>query len=237
MRVVKLVGVVLVAVLFLVPAVFLRSSPVGASDRPLWTSVQKLTTDRWTGSGVIVATRPSLTTAGACNVVMLTAQHVATEEITVPDAPEMEKMGPAISRRVTQAPGLRWGDNLAIGVVMHPTQDLAVVIFLIKKPCAEMPFAVATINTAPTIAPLAPILHVGFPHGLPMLAPGFYVGPTSEIEGEYLHVTTSVGGPGSSGGAIFYEGKLIGILVRGENRPPFRNLFTPVVYVTDIWQV
>lgn len=236
MRSVKLVGVVLVAALMLLPAVFLRSTPVHAAGLPLWTAVQKLNAPQWTGSGVIISMRPSLTAIDSCNVAMVTAKHVASEEVAlVEGGPEMEKMGPSNERRVTPVRGLRWGEAVATAILLHPTQDMAVAVFTLPKPCGLLPNGAVSVNTRLQLAPLAPLLHVGYPYGLLMISKGSYVGPTDQVPGEVLHTSTSMGGPGSSGGAIFSEGQLVGILVRGENRPPFRNLFAPMMYLTDIW--
>lgn len=237
MKTLRLAVIIVAMMLFLLPAVFLRPVPAGESDHPLWTSVQQLRADGWTGSGVIIRMQPSLTAPKTCNVTMATAKHVAAAEILEQDPRGSDdKLGPNVKIQFVQATGLRWGDVPAAGTFFHPTQDLAVVLFIAPQACAEMPHAVAAVDTKTAMLPRMPILHVGFPGGWFIVANGIYVG-MHEQYGENFGVVTSVGGPGSSGGAIFYRGKLIGVLVRGEREPPFRNLYAPIVYLTDIWLV
>lgn len=233
MKTLRLVVVIVSMMLFLLPAVFLRSVPATASDLPVWTSVQQLRADGWIGSAVIVRMQPSLITANTCNVTMATARHVVAAEILKPD-PAGEKLGPNVATQFIQAPGLRWGEVPATATLLHPTQDLAIAVFVAPKPCTELKYAIAVIDTTTTMLPRMPILHVGYPGGWLTIANGIYIGPF-RLDLENLGVITSVGGPGSSGGAIFYQGKLVGILVRGETEPPFRNLYAPLVYLTDIW--
>lgn len=234
MRTPRLVLAILAISLFLLPAVFLRSVPATAGELPLWTSVQLLRADQWIGSAVIIRMQPSLVTAAACNVSMATAKHVAAAEIQTPDNGLSDKFGPNVATHVVQAPGLRWGDIHAAAAFFHPTQDLAVVVFVVPQPCGDLRYAVAVIDTNTVLAPQDLVLHIGFPAGWLTIASGEYVG-TYQLDLEALHVITSVGGPGSSGGAIFRNGKLVGILVRGEPVPPFRNLYSPLIYLADIW--
>lgn len=233
MRTLRLVVAIVALLLFLLPAVFLRSTPVTASDLPLWTAVQQLRADGWIGSAVIIRMQSSLVSKETCNVTMATAKHVAAAEILTPD-PAGDKFGPNVATQFTQAPGLRWGEIPAAATFFHPTQDLAVVVFMAPQQCADLKYAIAVIDATTTMLPRMPILHVGFPGGWFTVANGIYVG-MHKLDEEHLGVVTSVGGPGSSGGAIFYQGKLVGILVRGEREPPFRNLYAPLVYLTDIW--
>lgn len=231
MKTLRVAAVVVFVALFLIPAVFLRPVPADTSDHPLWTSVQQLRADGWIGSAVIIRMRPSLVTKETCNVTMATAKHVVTAEVLTPD-----NSGPNVVTQFIQAPGLRWGDVPAAGTFFHPTQDLAVVLFVAPQACDKLLYAVAAVDATTVMLPRMPIVHVGFPGGWFIVANGIYVG-AHKLDEENLGVVTSVGGPGSSGGAIFYRGKLVGILVRGEGEPPFRNLYAPIVYLTDIWLV
>lgn len=231
MKTLRVAAVVVFLALFLIPAVFLRSVPANESGHPLWTSVQQIRTDGWIGSAVIIRMQSSLVAKEACNVTMATAKHVAEAEVLEQDPRGSDQL--VTPTPITQAPGLRWGDIPAAGSFFHPTQDLAVVLFTTPQACDKLPYAVAVLDTVTVMAPRMHILHVGFPSGRFTIANGNYIG-THKFEEQNLGVTTSVGGPGSSGGAIFHQGKLIGIFVRGEREPPFRNMFAPIIYLTDI---
>lgn len=237
MKTLRVAAVVVFLALFLIPAVFLRPVSATSSDRPLWTAVQHIHTDEWMGSAVIIRMQPSLVTKETCNVTMATAKHVAAAEILEDDARGSDdKLGPDVRIRLVQAAGLRWGEVPAVGAFFHPTQDMAVVLFAAPQSCDKLPHATAVIDGATVMLPRMSILHVGFPGGWFTIANGIYIGAQKKDE-ELFGVVTSVGGPGSSGGAIFHRGKLVGILVRGEREPPFRNLYAPIIYLTDIWLV
>lgn len=160
------------------------------------------------GSGVVVgkhAVEP-----GVCKVSVLTAEHVASAGT---------KLMLGASTSTTEA----------FVVVSHSQADIAFAVFYVRKPCYALEYEPAEV-AYPTLTPLDVVLHVGYPRGELMIGEATYVGKFTVLD-KPVEGMTLAAGPGSSGGGIFYRGKLIGILVMGENYPPFRNYFTNVVYV------
>lgn len=163
------------------------------------------------GSGVVIS--KAHVNHGTCKVSVVTAKHVAKL-----DDLALEKTPPFVT-------------------VLHPEHDIALVIFRVNVGCSYLGYDAIAIDSTPLRA-LDELVHVGFPHGSTWIARGTYV-----AEGKFFDmpagVMTSAAGPGSSGGGVFRDGRLVGILIGGESRPPFRNYFVPIARLYEIvpyWQ-
>lgn len=172
-------------------------------------SVVAVTLESWgrVGSGVVVSQTP--VALDTCRVTIVTARHVA------------------------EVPYIQLDAQAAYITSVHPGSDIALMVFDLPKPCATTGYAVATIDTS-RLNRMDRLVHVGFPRGEFMMGHTYYIGQVKMDDGEVLESMASTGGPGSSGGAVFRDGKLIGLLVRGEMIPPFRNYFVPIAKVLDI---
>ncbi len=197
--------------LLLLLALILFSAPaylaVTAEEPDVIRSVVPLALERYgrVGSGVIVS---QFDASGVCRTGVVTAKHV----IEVGD--------------------VRLDGAKAFSVSVHPQNDIALVVFDLKGTCAQSRYVPAILSTD-TLKPTDKLLHVGYPRREFMIGFAHYIG-TADLEDEVLESMTSIGGPGSSGGAVFHNGKLVGVLTRGEMGPPFRNYFVPIAKLFDI---
>lgn len=157
------------------------------------------------GSGVVVSqTQEAL----GCRIAVVTAGHVAGIENVTLDA------------------------HVPIVVSLHRHADVALMVFVVPQACENTGYTAAVIDTG-ALRPMDRLLHVGFPRGEYMMGYTHYI-TTVDLEGEVLGSMASIGGPGSSGGAVFRRGKLVGILARGETVQPFRNYFVPIDKLFDV---
>jgi len=177
------------------------------------------------GSGVVISKYEAAT--GGCKLAVLTAHHVAGIDAFV--EPLSDDAGHAA---VIPLMDITVDGYSPSSIALRQGADVALVIFLIPKPCTAVPYTAAEMDATPlTLGDQ--LVHIGFPAGEPVYATGVYIHTANGHKGfnwPNVGSVTSVAGPGSSGGAIFHKGKLVGILVGGELSPPFRNYFVHIRY-------
>lgn len=183
------------------------------------------------GSGVVVSTGEAST--GGCKVAILTARHVAADHASVTTM--------VFDRDLRLVPNnhLMLDGVAPSSIALHSKVDVALVVYLIPRPCSVLPYVAAEMSAAPLNTGDI-LVHIGYPHGQFMYGQGYFVatavGPGREDFGwPNLGHMTSVAGPGSSGGAVFHNGKLVGILVGGELQQPYRNYFVHILYAFNLF--
>ena len=168
------------------------------------------------GSGVVVSTKSTTT---SCELTIVTAKHVIEvgKELILDHTPELVP------------------DRLQA----HQSQDIGYLVYTLPHPCATYRYkAVKLSKEIPS--PLDVLIHIGYPDNHWMIGYTTYIGPytSSDMYGNVLPLDTwaitSVAGPGSSGGPVFYKNQLLGIIVMGETIQPFRNYITPIFYLNDL---
>ena len=167
------------------------------------------------GSGVVVETKSTDT---SCVITIVTARHVMEmgEEIVLDHTPDLVP------------------DRLQA----HQSQDIGYLVYTLPHPCATYRYkAVKLSKEIPS--PLDELIHTGYPDNQWVIGYTTYIGlyttnnPYTNIPPN-TWVITSVAGPGSSGGPVFYKNQLLGILIMGETTQPFRNYMTPIFYLNDL---
>lgn len=173
-------------------------------------TVQVINKDVSMGSGVVVGKKDL--EGGWCQLTVVTADHMVHN---VKHALEVHNMEASI-------------------VISHPTEDIAILLVPMPWTCSEDTHRSAQIDMISTPFSMERLVHVGYPNGEYMVGTSAYVSTVLMMERWELHSMTSVGGPGSSGGPIFYNGKLIGVLVMGETQNPFRNYYVSIQHLNAI---
>src|SRR3990167_1868623 len=169
------------------------------------------------GSGVVVSTKSTTT---SCELTIVTAKHVIEvgKELILDHTPELVP------------------DRLQA----HQSQDIGYLVYTLPHPCATYRYkAVKLSKEIPS--PLDELIHTGYPNNQWIIGYTTYIGPYKDnnpyIDIPFLNNTwaiTSIAGPGSSGGPVFYKNQLLGIIVMGETIQPFRNYITPIFYLNDL---
>ena len=207
------VCVVLVSLFFLDTVVIPQLPTINELEN---STVNLSIVDQGHGSGVVVETQSTDT---SCVITIVTAKHVIElgKELVLDQTPNL-------------VPDL---------LQTHQSEDIGYLVYTLPHSCATYRYkAVKLSKEVPS--PLDELIHTGYPNNQWIIGYTTYIGPytPSDMYGNVLPldtwVITSVAGPGSSGGPVFYKNQLLGILIMGETTQPFRNYITPIFYLNDL---
>ena len=208
------VCVVLVSLFFLDTVVIPQLPTINELEN---STVNLSIVDQGHGSGVVVETQSTDT---SCVITIVTAKHVIElgKELVLDQTP-----------------------NLVPDILQtHQSEDIGYLVYTLPHSCATYRYkAVKLSKEVPS--PLDELIHTGYPNNQWIIGYTTYIGLYKDnnpyIDIPFLNNTwaiTSIAGPGSSGGPVFYKNQLLGIIVRGETSQPFRNYMTPIYYLNDL---